>query len=173
MIVFLKRDIGHSKRRIAPLGVRNGTLIKRFKINQSVNNTACKKCVLRNNSIEVGDSCVVRNFTFYGSFLLSNAFLNLALKYACESQLVTEQTNIIKVSIEATCSSDKRIKDRFKITGRGIIYLIEMKSDVIIKIGDVFQDLNGNRFRLSGIEMFHRYLETMQHGEYCEIGKSN
>ena len=63
-----------------------------------------------------------------------------------------------------------RIKDRFNITGRGKIYLIEMKSDAVIKIGDVFEDLTGNRFRISGIEMFDRYLETTQHGEYCEIG---
>lgn len=54
-----------------------------------------------------------------------------------------------------------RIKERFNITGRGIIYVVEMKNDTVIRIGDVFEDLRGNRFRLSGIEMFRRTLEKM------------
>ncbi len=55
------------------------------------------------------------------------------------------------------------------ITGRGIIYVVEMKNDTVIRIGDVFEDLRGNRFRLSGIEMFRRILEKMD-GDYQEIG---
>ena len=62
-----------------------------------------------------------------------------------------------------------RIKERFNITGRGIIYVVEMKNDTVIRIGDVFEDLRGNRFRLSGIEMFRRTLEKMD-GDYQEIG---
>ena len=49
-----------------------------------------------------------------------------------------------------------RILDRFTITGRGTIYSVEKNKDAIIHMGDVFEDLHGNRFRAIGIEMFRR-----------------
>ena len=62
-----------------------------------------------------------------------------------------------------------RIKERFNITGRGIIYVVEMKNDTVIRIGDIFNDLSGNRYRLIGIEMFHRSLAEINK-DYQEVG---
>ena len=47
-----------------------------------------------------------------------------------------------------------RILNRFKITGRGIVYTIERPKDDSIGIGDILFDLHGNRFKVNGIEMF-------------------
>ena len=52
-----------------------------------------------------------------------------------------------------------RIIDRFKITGRGTVYTVENCFHSEIRIGDLFFDLHGNRFKIKGIEMFHRFLE--------------
>lgn len=49
-----------------------------------------------------------------------------------------------------------RILDRFKITGHGEIYTIQNYVHSIIRIGDVLYDLQSNRFRVKGIEMFRR-----------------
>jgi hypothetical protein len=43
------------------------------------------------------------------------------------------------------------IKDRFNITGRGIVYMINNPEQVIIKINDIFFDQSGNRFKVKGI----------------------
>lgn len=47
-----------------------------------------------------------------------------------------------------------RILDRFRITGRGVVYTVKISKGCIIHIGDVLLDLRGNRFEVSGIEMF-------------------
>lgn len=67
-----------------------------------------------------------------------------------------------------------RILDRFKITGRGTVYIIEKNRDAIIHVGDVCKDLRGNCFRVKGIEMFRRIpigksLEEMPIGLMFEL----
>ena len=62
-----------------------------------------------------------------------------------------------------------RIKKRFNIAGCGFIYIVEINSDAVIRIGDIFKDLSGNRFRLIGIEMFHRSLAEINK-DYQEVG---
>ena len=49
-----------------------------------------------------------------------------------------------------------RILDRFRITGRGIVYTVKINKDAYIRMGDVLSDLRGNRFEVSGIEMCRR-----------------
>ena len=49
-----------------------------------------------------------------------------------------------------------RIIDRFRITGRGIVYTVKINKGACIRMGDVLSDLRGNRFEVSGIEMFRR-----------------
>lgn len=49
-----------------------------------------------------------------------------------------------------------RITDRFKITGRGIVYMVEISKGATIHMGDILFDLKGNRFKVKGIEMFRR-----------------
>ena len=49
-----------------------------------------------------------------------------------------------------------RILDRFRITGRGIVYTVKINKDTYIRRGDVLSDLRGNRFEVSGIEMCRR-----------------
>ncbi|MEW4412931.1 ATP-grasp domain-containing protein [Clostridium sp. AN503] len=49
-----------------------------------------------------------------------------------------------------------RITDRFKITGRGIIYTIENDKDTIIRLGDILYDLHGSQFKVKGIEMIRK-----------------
>lgn len=49
-----------------------------------------------------------------------------------------------------------RIIDRFNITGRGSIYVVEHNKGAVIHIGDTYEDLRGNRFQIKGIEMFRR-----------------
>ena len=48
-----------------------------------------------------------------------------------------------------------RIQDRFRITGRGPVYLVKHNKGAVIHLGDVFYDLRGHRFKVKGIEM-HR-----------------
>lgn len=49
-----------------------------------------------------------------------------------------------------------RITDRFKITGRGTVYIVEKNWDAVVHIGDMYKDLRGNRFKVKGIEMIRR-----------------
>lgn len=49
-----------------------------------------------------------------------------------------------------------RIVDKFNITGRGIVYLVEHSKDAVIRMGDTFYDLRGNEFKVKGIEMIRR-----------------
>ena len=49
-----------------------------------------------------------------------------------------------------------RITDRFKITGRGTVHIVEKTRDTVIHIGDMYEDLQGNRLKVKGIEMFRR-----------------
>lgn len=39
-----------------------------------------------------------------------------------------------------------RILDRFRITGRGIVYTVKRSKGAVIHMGDIFSDLKGNRF---------------------------
>ncbi|MDD3404025.1 MAG: ATP-grasp domain-containing protein [Hespellia sp.] len=52
-----------------------------------------------------------------------------------------------------------RILERFKITGRGTVYTIKNNRHDNISIGDILCDLQGNRFRVKGVEMFRRYMK--------------
>ena len=45
-----------------------------------------------------------------------------------------------------------RIVDRFKITGRGYVYLVKPSPGAIIHVGDVLFDLKGNQFEVAGLE---------------------
>ena len=47
-----------------------------------------------------------------------------------------------------------RIRDRFKIAGRGTIYTLEISKGTAIHAGDILFDLAGNRFKVEGVEMF-------------------
>lgn len=49
-----------------------------------------------------------------------------------------------------------RIQDRFNITGRGLVYTAKYNKGAIIRIGDLFYDLQGHRFKVKGVEMFRR-----------------
>ena len=49
-----------------------------------------------------------------------------------------------------------RIIDRFKITGHGVIYTVKISKGANVRMGDLLSDLRGNRFEVSGIEMFRR-----------------
>lgn len=52
-----------------------------------------------------------------------------------------------------------RILDRFKIAGTGTIYTVKNCTHSTIRIGDILYDLQGNRFRVKGIEMFRQILD--------------
>lgn len=67
-----------------------------------------------------------------------------------------------------------RIVDRFKITGRGCVYLIKYNRKEIVRVGDVLQDLRGNHFKLRGVELIGRFssqgpLEDASIGLYFEL----
>lgn len=47
-----------------------------------------------------------------------------------------------------------RIKDRFRIEGRGIVYIVKAHEVGALYINDILYDLQGNSFRLTAIEMF-------------------
>ncbi len=49
-----------------------------------------------------------------------------------------------------------RIIDRFKITGHGVVYTVKISKGANVRMGDLLSDLRGNRFEVSGIEMFRR-----------------
>lgn len=46
-----------------------------------------------------------------------------------------------------------RIQDRFKITGRGLVYTVEHNKGATIRMGDLFYDLHGHKFKVNGIDM--------------------
>lgn len=54
-----------------------------------------------------------------------------------------------------------RILDRFKITGRGTVYTVKNYSHSNIRIGDVLYDLQSNRFKVKGSDMFRRISDRM------------
>ncbi len=49
-----------------------------------------------------------------------------------------------------------RIVETFKITGRGIIYMLQISKNEVIHMGDLMYDLQGHRFKVKGIEMVRR-----------------
>lgn len=64
-----------------------------------------------------------------------------------------------------------RIIDRFKLTGRGTIYIIKKSSkDSFLSSGDLLFDLHGNKFKVTGIEMFTRHWNNMPSTEELPIG---
>ncbi len=50
-----------------------------------------------------------------------------------------------------------RIIERFKLTGRGTIYIIKLSRNSVLNLGDILFDLHGNKFKVSGIEICGRY----------------
>ena len=67
-----------------------------------------------------------------------------------------------------------RILYRFKITGRGTVYGVKNHAHSIVRIGDIFYDLQNNRFKVTGIELLRRFtertdFENMPLGLLCEL----
>ena len=54
-----------------------------------------------------------------------------------------------------------RILDRFKITGRGTVYTVKNYAHSDIRIGDILYDLQSNRFKVKGVEMFRNISDGM------------
>ena len=63
-----------------------------------------------------------------------------------------------------------RIVDRFKITGHGIVYTVKINKGACIRRGDILSDLRGNRFEVSGIEMFRRKIPEGKTLEEMPLG---
>ena len=63
-----------------------------------------------------------------------------------------------------------RIIDRFKITGHGVIYTVKISKDANVRMGDILSDLRGNRFEVSGIEMFRRKIPEGKTFEDMPLG---
>ncbi len=61
-----------------------------------------------------------------------------------------------------------RILERFNIAGRGTIYMIERTKAVKIHIGEIYEDLRGNHFRVTGMEMIRRM--PNEKTDYMTIG---
>lgn len=59
-----------------------------------------------------------------------------------------------------------RIIDRFKITGHGVIYTVKISKGANVRRGDLLSDLRGNRFEVSGIEMFRRKIPEGKVSKY-------
>lgn len=56
-----------------------------------------------------------------------------------------------------------RIIERFRITGRGTVYTVEVNgNDSNIRIGTAYEDLRGNHFKIKGIEMFGGILDDSE-----------
>lgn len=49
-----------------------------------------------------------------------------------------------------------RILERFKITGRGIVYTIKFYQESNLRKGDILYDLRGNQFKIAAFEMIRR-----------------
>lgn len=45
------------------------------------------------------------------------------------------------------------ILTKFRITGRGIVYLIDFPKKVTIHVGDIMYDEFGHRFKVKGLDM--------------------
>lgn len=58
-----------------------------------------------------------------------------------------------------------RIIDWLNITGTGLIYIIRIDDNSILRIGDVLYDLQGNSFKVKGIEMFHTQFKDLEYGK--------
>ena len=54
-----------------------------------------------------------------------------------------------------------RIIDRFNITGREPVYTIKISKGAVLRVNDILFDLHGNKFRVKGIEMFHRFISDV------------
>ena len=63
-----------------------------------------------------------------------------------------------------------RIIDRFKITGHGVIYTVKISKGANVRMGDLLSDLRGNRFEVSGIEMFRRKIPEGKTFEDMPLG---
>lgn len=63
-----------------------------------------------------------------------------------------------------------RIIDRFKITGHGVIYTVKISKGANVRMGDLLSDLRGNRFEVSGIEMFRRKIPEGRTFEDMPLG---
>lgn len=63
-----------------------------------------------------------------------------------------------------------RIIDRFKITGHGVIYTVKISKGANVRMGDILSDLRGNRFEVSGIEMFRRKIPEGKTFEDMPLG---
>lgn len=55
-----------------------------------------------------------------------------------------------------------RILERFKITGRGTVYIVKNLAYSNVRIGDILYDLQSNRFKIKSIEMFRRISDGFQ-----------
>lgn len=51
-----------------------------------------------------------------------------------------------------------RIVDRFKITGRGTVYMIKNDPGMNLHLEDILYDLKGHRFQIKGFEMIRRLI---------------
>lgn len=50
-----------------------------------------------------------------------------------------------------------RIQDRCNISNRGHVYTFKYNKDTVIRLGDLFYDLQGHRFKVKGLEAAHGY----------------
>ena len=60
-----------------------------------------------------------------------------------------------------------RILDRYRITGREIIYNVKNYAHSDIRIGDILYDLHGNRFKVKDIEMCKDIPDRMKIEDSC------
>ncbi len=58
-----------------------------------------------------------------------------------------------------------RIIDKFNITGHGIVYIVKPNKDTVIHMDEVFYDLAGNEFKVTGIEMSRKLLNSFDQDE--------
>lgn len=49
-----------------------------------------------------------------------------------------------------------RIREKFKITGIGTVYMVDIRKGAAVHIGDILLDLRGNHFKIKAIEMIRR-----------------
>jgi len=45
------------------------------------------------------------------------------------------------------------IYDRFNVTGRGMLYMVDFPEKIIIRLGDEMCDNKGHRFKVKGMDM--------------------
>ncbi len=58
-----------------------------------------------------------------------------------------------------------RIIDRFRLTGVGTVYMIKTDKENTFYIGDIYQDLRGNHFKIKGIKMIRRMTSDVNFDE--------